>query len=249
MLDSAMATITRFRTRTLLNLKVLRPSRFSPSLPPRAGLDDAEQSSAPCGSAIAFDHLASARPAPGSHQTSGCEASAVYVISRGRSGGRADAGRSARRDHALDRPRDGGSQRCIAALGAADLGGARPPAAPGSSASSCPPIRRSRPSCATWSLSISIRRRTVSFCRSTRRAMCGWPPARKRKVGVRDDQVACGHVSGLLTRSSHDRWPRWVPQTGASSDPRDSVPRLLQASPGPRRNRSLHHVPSLASVT
>ena len=24
----------------------------------------------------------------------------------------------------------------------------------------------------------------------------------------------CGHVSGLLTRSSHDRWPRWVPRAG-----------------------------------
>ena len=37
--------------------------------------------------------------------------------------------------------------------------------------------------------------------------MCGWPPACKRRVGVWHDQVACGHVSGLLTRSSHDRWP------------------------------------------
>ena len=28
-------------------------------------------------------------------------------------------------------------------------------------------------------------------------------------------------------------WPRWVPQTRASSDPRDGIPRLLQAAPGP----------------
>ena len=56
---------------------------------------------------------------------------AALAAGRGRSGGRADARRSARRDDALDRPRDGGGQRRIAALGAADLGGARPPAAPG----------------------------------------------------------------------------------------------------------------------
>ena len=53
---------------------------------------------------------------------------AALATGRGRPGGRADAHRSARRDDPLDRPRDGGGERRIAALGAADLGGARPPA-------------------------------------------------------------------------------------------------------------------------
>ena len=81
--------------------------------------------------------------------------------------------------------------------------------------------------------------------------MCGWPPARKRRVGVWHDQVACGHVSGLLTRSSHDHWPQWVPRTGASSDPRDSVPRLLRASPGPSAQpiTPSRFLPSQASLT
>ena len=52
-------------------------------------------------------------------------------------------GDAARRDDPLDRPRDGGGQRRIAALGAADLGGARPRSRTGCGASSCPPIRRS----------------------------------------------------------------------------------------------------------
>ena len=56
---------------------------------------------------------------------------AALAAGRGRSGGRADARRAARRDDPLDRPRDGGGQRRIAALGAAHLGGARPAAAPG----------------------------------------------------------------------------------------------------------------------
>ena len=55
------------------------------------------------------------------------------------------------------------------------------------------------------------------------------PRLARGKLSVWRDQVACGHVSGLLTRSSHDRWPRWVPRTGASSDPRDSRP---STSPG-----------------
>src|SRR4051794_36830647 len=36
-------------------------------------------------------------------------------------------------------------------------------------------------------------------CRSTRRAMCGWPPACKRKVDG-GERRACGHVSGLFAR-------------------------------------------------
>ena len=60
----------------------------------------------------------------------------------------------------------------------------------GRDASSCRPIRRSPPSCATWSASTSIRRRTAWCSRSTRSPMCGWPPARKRKVSVWRNQVA-----------------------------------------------------------
>ena len=59
------------------------------------------------------------------------------------------------------------AERRIAALGPADLGGARSPHT-GYGGSSCPPIRRSRPSCATWSASTSIRRRTAWCSRSTR---------------------------------------------------------------------------------
>ena len=64
--------------------------------------------------------------------------------------------------------------------------------APGAALRSCPPIRRSRPSCATWSaLSISIRRRTVWCSRSTRSPVCGWPPARRReKLAMWHNQVA-----------------------------------------------------------
>jgi hypothetical protein len=51
-------------------------------------------------------------------------------------------------------------------------------------------IRRSQPSCAMWSASISIRRRTASCSRSTRNPMCGWPPARKRKVNMWHNAVA-----------------------------------------------------------
>ncbi len=49
----------------------------------------------------------------------------------GRPGGRADARRAARRDDALDGPGDGRGDRRLPALGAADLGGARPRAASG----------------------------------------------------------------------------------------------------------------------
>ena len=74
-------------------------------------------------------------------------------------------------------------------------------------------------------------------------------PARE-KLACGMMRLLCGHVSGLLMRSSHDRWPRWVAQTRASSDPRDRDP---STSPGCSRsvgtNRSPHHVPSLASVT
>ena len=59
------------------------------------------------------------------------------------------------------------------------------------------------------------------------------PRLAREKLACGIIRLLCGHVSGLLTRSSHDRWPRWVPRTRASSDPRDFVPRLLQAAPGP----------------
>jgi len=76
------------------------------------------------------------------------------------------------------------------------------------------------------------------------------PRLAREKLACGMMRLLCGHVSGLLTRSSHDRWRRWVARTRASSDPRDLDP---STSPGCSRsvgtNRSPHHVPSLASVT
>ena len=74
-------------------------------------------------------------------------------------------------------------------LGAAHLARARPAAAPGAAVQALQRSAVRRQAAGTWSGSTSIRRRTPSCCRSTRRAMCGWPPARKRKVVV---------VGGLL---------------------------------------------------
>ena len=74
-----------------------------------------------------------------------------------------------------------------------------------------------------------IRRPMPWCCRSTKRAMCGWLPARKRKVDVWRDGLLAVMCPACPTRSSHDRWPRWVPRAGASSDPRDGSP---STSPG-----------------
>ncbi len=74
---------------------------------------------------------------------------------------RADPGGAAGRDNPLDRPGDGGSERHLAALGAAHLGGARSAAAPGAASASCRRTRRLPPNCAMWSGSISTRRRTA----------------------------------------------------------------------------------------
>ena len=79
------------------------------------------------------------------------------------------ADRSAGRDDALDRRRDGQGGRHQRQLGAAHLAQPRPAAAP-DRRSSCPTTRSSPPSCATSSASMSIRRRMPSCSRSTRRA-------------------------------------------------------------------------------
>jgi transposase len=65
-------------------------------------------------------------------------------------------------------------------------------------------IPSSRPRSRTSSGCTSIRRRTPWCCRSTRKAMCGWPPARKGKADVRTDgllAVMCpASHEGLLVK-------------------------------------------------
>ena len=82
--------------------------------------------------------------------------------------GRPHAGAAARRGDPLDGARDGPGHRHLAGLGAADLGGARAAAAPGADVQALHGPGLRQPSCATWSGSMSTRRRTRSCSRSTR---------------------------------------------------------------------------------
>ena len=99
-------------------------------------------------------------------------------------------GAAAGRGDALDGAGDGAGERRVAGHGASDLAGARPGAA---SAAALQAVDRSgvrgqgrgrgRPLC-------RLRSSMRSCCRSTRSRMCGWPPARKRKVSVWHNAVA-----------------------------------------------------------
>ena len=93
---------------------------------------------------------------------------ATLAAGRGRAGGRADAGRAARRDDPFGPAapwRRSAAYRCARCSGS---GRRTVSSRTGYGASSCPPIRRSRPSCATWSACTSIRPHTAWCSRSTR---------------------------------------------------------------------------------
>ena len=85
-------------------------------------------------------------------------------------GAGADLLRAAGRGDALDRPGHGRGRRDLAALGAADLGGARPAAAPAAHLQALARPRTSPPRSRTSSASTWIRPPTPWCCRSTRRA-------------------------------------------------------------------------------
>ena len=157
--------------------------------------------------------------------------------------------RPAGRGDALDRPDDGQGGRDLAALGAADLGAHRlqPHRVRTFKLSKDPRVRRQA---ARHRRALHrTRRRTRSCSRSTRRAMCGWPPARKGDVERLVQRVACGHVSGLV----RGRQGPQAPMGSADRDLNKSSGSRPSTSPGfPRSVGATDHaialLPSQASA-